>query len=124
MPPPRRSKWCATRSLEQPWPHRKVAANVRQWVESKDEVDPPIDELKGRTVSVAGYLPECGGYDCTLYRNKEDADEWDRFMAAVQADNRTPLPPKRPTLGIGSGTDRGPDLEPRAIRTASPPAER
>lgn len=70
-----------------------------------EEVVPRIDQLNGQTVSVAGYLSECGGYDCTLHRSKEDADEWNRAIAAVYATQR-PLPlPEFPALGIGSGTN-------------------
>jgi hypothetical protein len=55
-------------------------------------------------VSVAGYLSKCGGYDCILYRSKEDSDEWDRFMVALHANKRVSMP-DRPNLGIGRGTN-------------------
>jgi hypothetical protein len=67
-----------------------------------EQVVPRIDELNGQTVSVAGYLADCGGYDCSLYRNKDDADEWTRFMVAP----RPSLPiPDHPVLQIGSATN-------------------
>ena len=69
-----------------------------------EEVEPRIDDLDGETVNVAGYLSGCGGYDCHLYRNKKDADEWDRVMAAVHAGKRVKVPDV-PTLGIGNGTN-------------------
>ena len=69
-----------------------------------EEVEPRIDELNGQTVSVAGYLSDCAGYTCVLYRNKADADEWDRVMAAVHANKRVKIPDV-PSLGIGSGTN-------------------
>ncbi|HEV2748470.1 MAG TPA: hypothetical protein VGW34_14385 [Allosphingosinicella sp.] len=68
-----------------------------------EEVVPRIDELDGQTVSVAGYLSECEGYDCILYRNKEDADERERFLVAIRVNKRAPVP-DRPMLGIGTGT--------------------
>jgi hypothetical protein len=75
-----------------------------QRVLTVEEVVPQIDRLNGQTVSVAGYLAECGGYDCTLYRDKADSEQWDQFMAAVQANRKLPIP-NVPTLGIGSGTN-------------------
>ena len=69
-----------------------------------EEVVPRIDELNGQTASVAGYLAECGGYDCTLYRTKADADDWDRAIAAAGAGQRPPIP-EVPIVGIGSGTN-------------------
>jgi hypothetical protein len=127
-----------------------------QRVLTVEEVVPRIDELNGQTVSVAGYLSECGGYDCILYRTKADSDEWGRAMIALRANRRLPIPDV-PILGIGGGTnfdfdakarpftnsyvvitgtitnecrfegkpactDRGPDLNPTAIRAGSPPA--
>jgi len=71
-----------------------------------EQVVPRIDELNGQTVSVAGYLSNCGGYDCPLFRNKGDADEWHRFMVAARAGaHPRPAVPDQPMLGIGSGTD-------------------
>ena len=125
-----------------------------QEVLTVEEVVPRIDELDGRMVSVAGYLPKCSGYTCLLLRNKEDADDWHRAMAAVYA-NEPFEKPDFPELAIGmaanfdakaapltnsyvviTGTitngcrfegkpaclDRGADLEPLAIRAATPPA--
>jgi hypothetical protein len=77
---------------------------VPQDVLAVEEVVPRIDDLNGRTVSVAGYLAECSGYDCVLYRSKADADEFGRFLAAARANKRMSFP-DRPVLGIGSGTD-------------------
>lgn len=75
-----------------------------QTVMTVEEVIPRIDELNGRSVSVAGYLSKCAGYDCILYRTKADSDAMDRFMAAVHAPQRLPFP-DAPMLGIGSGTN-------------------
>jgi hypothetical protein len=75
-----------------------------QGVLTVEEVVSRIDELNGQTISVAGYLSECGGYDCILYRTKADSDEVDRFMAAAPADMRVPFPDV-PMLGIGTGTN-------------------
>ena len=82
-------------------------SNESQRVLTVDELLPRIDQLNGETVRVAGYLSECRGYNCILYRTKADADQMDRFMAAVRP-NRTPhLPPfpDVPMLGIGSRTN-------------------
>lgn len=78
--------------------------SASQEVLTVGEVVPRIEELNGQTVSVAGYLPRCGGYTCILYRSKEDFDEFARFIAAAHTDRRLPFPDV-PTLGIGSGTN-------------------
>lgn len=75
-----------------------------QRVLTVEEVVPRIDELDGQTVSVAGYLSECGGYDCILHRTKADADAWDGALAALRANRRAQMPDV-PFLGIGSGTN-------------------
>lgn len=69
-----------------------------------EEVVARIDELDGRTVSVAGYLPECGGNNCILYRSKADSHQWDRVKVALSANRRVAIPDV-PALGIGSGTN-------------------
>jgi hypothetical protein len=68
------------------------------------ELEPRIDELNGDSVRVAGYLGPCAGYDCVLYRTKEDSEMWDRTMAAVHRNKKVPIP-DLPSLGIGSGED-------------------
>jgi hypothetical protein len=71
-----------------------------------EQVIPRIEELNGQTVSVAGYLSYCDTYHCPLFRNKEDADEWGRFIEVAQATGRRPPSvPDDPMLGIGSGTN-------------------
>jgi hypothetical protein len=75
-----------------------------QGVLTVEEVVPRIDELNGQTVSVAGYLSECGGYDCILHRTKADSDAWARVMIVLRANRRVPIPDV-PILGIGSGTN-------------------
>jgi len=67
-----------------------------------DELEPRIDELNGKKVRVAGYLGPCAGYDCILYRTKEDSEEWDRVMAAVRQNRKVRIP-ELPSLGIGAG---------------------
>jgi len=32
-----------------------------------------LDELNGKIVKVAGFLPDCGGYDCSLFANEQQA---------------------------------------------------
>ena len=66
------------------------------------EIEPRIDELNGARVRVAGYLGECSGYTCILYRSKEDSEAWDRVMAAVHQKKKVDVP-ELPSLGIGSG---------------------
>jgi hypothetical protein len=69
-----------------------------------EEIVPRIDELNAQTVSAAGYLAECGGYDCILHRTKQDADEWNRAISDARAGKPLALP-DYPMLGIGSGTN-------------------
>lgn len=76
-----------------------------------EEVVPRIEALDGQTVSVAGYLSQCAGYDCILHRTKADSDEWDRVIIALRAHRRVPIPDV-PSLGIGSGTNA--DFDARA----------
>ena len=69
-----------------------------------------IDRLNGQTVSVTGYISECGGYDCRLYRNKAESDEVDRAMSAIRvalAEGATDVSgfpfPSHPSVSIGTG---------------------
>lgn len=72
-----------------------------------------IDALNGQTIRVVGYLGECGGFECPLFRNpaeKAQVDEDRRIsMAALRAavrERRGLAPPEfddLPWLGIGSG---------------------
>ena len=44
---------------------------------SVDTVMQNLDELNGKAVKVAGFLPVCGGYDCSLFANEQQArDFW------------------------------------------------
>lgn len=61
-----------------------------------------IDALDGHTVTVAGYLGECMGYECSLYIDRQDYDETRRWLADLRARNRLPQFPQPPSLGIGS----------------------
>lgn len=71
-----------------------------------DEVVERIDRLNGRTVSVVGYLSECGGYDCVLYRDKTVSDEWHRYGVHFRQNWKNPPPsPRSRWLGIGTGTN-------------------
>jgi hypothetical protein len=70
-----------------------------------------IDALNGRTVRVAGYLGECGGYECRLFRNASERTQVDSYyrelMAAAQAGRRpSAIANELPWLGIGSGENR------------------
>jgi hypothetical protein len=63
-----------------------------------------IDALNGKTVSVAGYLGECGGYECALYRTKRDADLTNHWMRNSRAGRPFEIVDV-PTLGIGTGAN-------------------
>ena len=82
-----------------------------------EEVVPRIDALNGQTVSVAGYLSECGGYDCILHRTKEDAEAWDGVMISLRARRRVPIPDV-PILGIGSGSNADFDAKAAPFRNS------
>lgn len=67
-----------------------------------------IDGLDGRTVRVAGYLGECFGYDCRLFRNENENAQWDRYISEIIASAHARRDPgatiaEPPALGIGSG---------------------
>ena len=71
-----------------------------------------INALNGRTVQVAGYLGECRGYDCRLFRNANEARasqaQGDRYLSevgkAAREGRRLPAAPvEAPWLGIGEG---------------------
>jgi hypothetical protein len=38
-----------------------------------------IDSLNGRRVKVGGFLPDCGGYDCSLFTNEQQAKDFWRI---------------------------------------------
>lgn len=40
---------------------------------SVDTVKQNLDELNGKAVKVAGFLPDCGGYDCSLFSTEQQA---------------------------------------------------
>jgi hypothetical protein len=40
------------------------------------EVRQNLDELNGRTVRVAGFLPGCGGNDCSLFSNEQQVRDF------------------------------------------------
>jgi hypothetical protein len=71
-----------------------------------------IDSLDGRTVRVAGYLGECLGYECKLFRNESEKAQWDRYISEIIANADAGREPRAsvaepPVLGIGSGEDVG-----------------
>jgi hypothetical protein len=70
-----------------------------------------IDQLNGQTVSVTGYLGECEGYSCRLYRNKSESVDVDRAMSAIRAalaEGATDVSgfpfPNHPAVSIGTGS--------------------
>ncbi len=76
-----------------------------------DEFISEIDRLNGRTVTVTGYLGECEGHSCRLYRNKAESDEVDRAMTDMQAalaegvTDVSGFPfPNHPAVSIGTGS--------------------
>lgn len=67
-----------------------------------------IDQLNGQTVSVTGYLGDCGALSCMLYRSKADFDDVDRAMSGMRAaleEGATDMSgfpfPKHPSVSIG-----------------------
>lgn len=67
-----------------------------------DEVVLRINELNGKTVSVAGYLPKCGVYDCTLYRSKAEYEQLTRVRAyPIRSKGGSIL--GIPSLSVGAG---------------------
>ena len=69
---------------------------------SIDDVVARIDVLNGQTVRVEGFLKECGGYDCHLYKNETDARRAGEWMAAATRARRSPGYELPESLGIGS----------------------
>lgn len=72
------------------------------------EVISNIDRLNGQTVRVAGYLMECAGYECRLYRNRADKEQGERYFRELIADANAgrPLSPtvaEPASVGIGVG---------------------
>lgn len=70
-----------------------------------------IDQLNGQTVTVTGYLGECGALSCMLYRNKAESDDVDRAMAKMRAalvEGATDVSgfpfPDHPSVSIGPGS--------------------
>ncbi len=76
-----------------------------------DEFITRIDQLNGQTVRVTGYLGECQGYSCHLYRNKAESADVDRAMSdmrAALAEGATDVSgfpfPNHPAVLIGTGS--------------------
>jgi hypothetical protein len=61
-----------------------------------------IHSLNGRTVRVAGYLGECGGYDCPLFQNKDEWQQAYRYITSARADGKVEPGSNLPDfLGVG-----------------------
>ena len=71
------------------------------------EVVKSVHALNGQTVTVAGYLAECAGYECRLYRDQAHAKQTQIWLQkSLTTRIRGELPPGDPlnaALGIGSG---------------------
>jgi hypothetical protein len=78
---------------------------------SIEDVIAHIDSLDGKTVSVAGYLGKCAGYDCLLFSSRGDEHAYSQGMAkmtAMHAAGQRVAPtdlPRLKYLGIGSAGD-------------------
>lgn len=61
------------------------------------------DAYLGKAVRVAGYLGECGGYDCHLFGDRAGMVEWDRYIANLRepGSNRPDVPEPRDVMGVG-----------------------
>lgn len=77
-----------------------------------DEFISQIDELDGQTVSVTGFLGECGGNSCMIYRSDGESADVDRAMSKMRAaleagaTDVSGLPfPDHPAVSIGTGTE-------------------
>lgn len=77
-----------------------------------DEFIARIDRLDGQTVSVTGYLGECQGYSCRLYRNEAESADADRAMSDIRAaleEGATDVSgfpyPNHSAVSIGKGSD-------------------
>jgi hypothetical protein len=62
-----------------------------------------IHGLNGKMVRVAGYLGECGGYDCGLFETKGDYDRLAHIMKIARSGGRPNLSQMPDWLGIASG---------------------
>jgi hypothetical protein len=51
---------------------------------SVKEVNAHASELDGKTIRIRGWLPRCGGRDCSLYESKLDADTFLEGRARVR----------------------------------------
>lgn len=108
---------------------------------SVDEVIANIDSLNGKTVRVGGFLPDCDGYNCLLYRNRSaaarggegeaeflgigDDDDFDNkarpfvgdyVLITGKVDNQCR------DKGQWSCLDRGPEVHPTSIKAWRRPA--
>ena len=61
-----------------------------------------IDRLNGRRVSVAGYLPRCGGYDCVLFERSDGVQRTEEWFAAFARTHKDPGFELPEFVGIGS----------------------
>jgi hypothetical protein len=82
-----------------------------QRVITVDEFITRIDQLNGQTVRVIGYLGECQGNSCHLYRQKAESADVDRAMSAMRAalaEGATDVSgfpvPGHPAASIGTGS--------------------
>jgi hypothetical protein len=76
-----------------------------------------IDRLNGRTVRVAGYLGECRGYDCHLFRNPAEKARLERLFEQARAGADSgggPPPPVDETPVLSIGTGDGNDFDAKA----------
>ena len=78
------------------------------------------EALKGRPVQLAGYLGECGGHDCRLFKDRGQAigfaESFDRKAASFRNGNVVIAGRVRKDDCIGLGTDRSAGIDPSHIR--------
>ena len=77
-----------------------------------DQFIADVDELDDQTVKVVGYLGECRGNSCLLYRNEAESADVDRAMSAIRtaidqgSTDVSEFPfPDHPAVSIGSGPE-------------------
>ena len=69
---------------------------------SVDTVMQNLDELNGKDVKVAGFMPGCGGYDCSLFSTEQQAKD---FWVIANDRKRKEKLPKFVEIGWVRGFD-------------------
>jgi hypothetical protein len=57
---------------------------------SVSEILHNIDSLNGKRVKVLGFMPGCGGYDCSLFANEQQARDFLRIASSTGRKEKLP----------------------------------